>query len=170
MGGAGVQCSADDRSVEFLALRKIPLRKQAYIEAEDGDDTEQAGESSTTNAKSEWSVDPAALELQRTVQDVVLEDRDLADKVSTSHGRDFMWLITSLSFRPPRRSSPPSEHTRNTKPPTFSVCATSTSLAWARVSACFGCRECPRFGIGRIVWPRLGRGGKRARRWMRMNG
>ncbi|KAJ9110795.1 hypothetical protein QFC20_002836 [Naganishia adeliensis] len=73
---------SEEGYVEFLALRKIPLRKQAYIEAEDGDDTEQAGESSTTNAKSEWSVDPAALELQRTVQDVVLEDRDLADKAA----------------------------------------------------------------------------------------
>lgn len=58
-------------------MRKIPLRKQSYILAEDH---VNEGESSTAEAKP-YAIDPAALALQRTIQDIVLEDRDIADKV-----------------------------------------------------------------------------------------
>ncbi|KAJ9119671.1 hypothetical protein QFC22_003381 [Naganishia vaughanmartiniae] len=74
---------SEEGYIEFLALRKIPLRKQAYIgpEAEDQVDNE-GGESSTAAEKSPFAVDPAADAMQLAIQNIVLEDRDLADKAA----------------------------------------------------------------------------------------
>jgi hypothetical protein len=113
---------------EFLALRKIPLRKQSYILAENHVDE---GESSTAEAKP-YVIDPAALKLQRTIQDIVLEDRDIADKVRPQ--LSLSTLVLTLDFRPPKHSCPPFVPIRNTKQPTSSVFVTSMSSAWAQAS------------------------------------
>ncbi|KAJ9110473.1 hypothetical protein QFC19_001599 [Naganishia cerealis] len=74
---------SEEGYVEFLALRKIPLRKQAYLEAVDMVKTESP-ESSTavTGEKAPFAVDPCAETLQLAIQNIVLEDRDLADKAA----------------------------------------------------------------------------------------
>lgn len=82
-------------TAEFLALRKIPLRKESYILAQDHVDQ---GESSTPDAKA-YTIDPAAQELQRVIQDIVLEDRDLADKVRPPT-RLILPFLTTLPLQP----------------------------------------------------------------------
>jgi hypothetical protein len=85
MNGCGVADGAFSdfrRSVEFLALRKIPLRKQAYIGPTEDQAENDDAESSTAGEKASYTVDPAADALQLAIQNIVLEDRDLADKVS----------------------------------------------------------------------------------------
>ncbi|GHJ86604.1 hypothetical protein NliqN6_3006 [Naganishia liquefaciens] len=69
---------SEEGYVDFLALRKIPLRPESYIRAQAD---VALGESSTAPLKAE-TIDPAALGMQRAVQDIVLEDRDLADKAA----------------------------------------------------------------------------------------
>ncbi|KAJ9097290.1 hypothetical protein QFC21_004959 [Naganishia friedmannii] len=80
---------SEEGYIEFLALRKIPLRRQAYIGPEEQADDDQGGggESSTAAAaaageSAQFLVDPAADALQLAIQNIVLEDRDLADKAA----------------------------------------------------------------------------------------
>ena len=153
------ETTADDSaSPDFLALRKIPLRPESYIRAQAD---VALGESSTAPLKAE-TIDPAALGMQRAVQDIVLEDRDLADKVSPPSCASII-LPDKFHSRPPKPSSQLSAPTPNTKPLTSSVCETSMSSAWAPALGCSGSHECPRYGTGRTVLPRPRRGSRRAR-------
>ncbi|KAJ9127620.1 hypothetical protein QFC24_001030 [Naganishia onofrii] len=73
---------SEEGYIEFLALRKIPLRKQAYIGPTEDQAENDGGESSTAGEKASYAVDPAADALQLAIQNIVLEDRDLADKAA----------------------------------------------------------------------------------------
>lgn len=52
-------------------MRKIPLVKQAYLDAE------------LNESEMPDQVDPGALELQESIRKHLLTDRDLSDRVST---------------------------------------------------------------------------------------
>ena len=69
-------------SPEFLAVRKIPLLPQLYLDA----DLQEVSESPTT-------LDDAASEMLSDIRNIVVTDRELADKVDFSLQSAFLVLI-----------------------------------------------------------------------------
>ncbi|TXT10944.1 hypothetical protein VHUM_01695 [Vanrija humicola] len=83
----------EEQYVDFLKVRKIPLVRQGYITAE-------LGEAETAP---EPPVDADALDLLKTIRDVVLTDRDLADrgaKALVSSVQAYTKHEASFIFRP----------------------------------------------------------------------
>ena len=60
-------------SVDFLAVRQIPLKEHAYI---------HSNEESTSQTGPDRPLDEAATSLLHTIQSIVQSDRDIYDKVS----------------------------------------------------------------------------------------
>ncbi len=69
---------------EFLHLRRLPLRERAYLDENIEEcrvvDPDTPGPS--TAADQQYPVDPTAITLMEELRDIVLTDRELADKVS----------------------------------------------------------------------------------------
>ncbi|ORY27454.1 P-loop containing nucleoside triphosphate hydrolase protein [Naematelia encephala] len=85
--------------VEFLAVRKIPLDRQAYLDHQ-LKQVDDAPETAT--------IDPAALELLCDIREIVLTDRELADKAAkafvsslraySKHEASFIFRVADVDF------------------------------------------------------------------------
>jgi len=67
-------CGRETEYVDFLAIRKIPLRQRGYIDVS----------GATTAQDEERLADPGVADLEQRMRTVTLTDRDLYDRVSRS--------------------------------------------------------------------------------------
>jgi hypothetical protein len=77
-------CRLVRHKLEFLHLRKLPLRERAYLDEnlEECRVVDPDAPGPSTSIVQQHPVDPAAIALMEELRDIVLTDRELADKVS----------------------------------------------------------------------------------------
>jgi ATP-dependent RNA helicase DDX55/SPB4 len=144
-------CGRETGYAEFMAVRKVPLRRRPRFGPGGAPVDEGEGEEDEDAREEDPEVEPA---LQR-IRALLLADRALHDKVGHAPYRARMSLTRAR--RRPRRSYPPCARTASTRPRISSASATSTSSGSRARSGSSVSRACPSSPRGPPRTARVGR-------------